>query len=189
MIHFDMYKRFVNEILQEINNLNKEAHVSLGCRFNTEFVPAENLGVKNATIWETTPNVSGRQCYNSYFFPVEDTSLNIMDKLLLHSNDFTKYLDGGSACHLNLDRVPTQQEAYYILMMSLKFGVNYWTYNCLVTCCNDCGYINPDTKKECTKCHSTNIQYATRVIGYLKRISNFSEGRQKEAGYRAYKDI
>lgn len=189
MMHLDMYKHFVNEMLQEINRLNKEAHMSFGCRFNTEFVPAENLGVKNATIWETTPNVSGRQCYNSYFFPVEDTSLNIMDKLLLHSTDFTKYLDGGSACHLNLDRVPTQQEAYYILMMSLKFGVNYWTYNCLVTCCNDCDYINPDTKKECTECHSTNIQYATRVIGYLKRISNFSDGRQKEAGYRAYKDI
>jgi ribonucleoside-triphosphate reductase len=30
------------------------------------------------------------------------------------------------------------------------------------------------------------VDHATRVIGYLKRVSNFSSGRQKEHGLRHY---
>ena len=54
------------------------------------------------------------------------------------------------------------------------------------TICNDCGYINTDTLDHCTECGSTDVDYGTRVIGYLKRISNFSEARQREAQKRFY---
>ena len=40
--------------------------------------------------------------------------------------------------------------------------------------------------KECPVCHSKNVDYMTRIIGYLKRISNFSQGRQEEAHRRYY---
>ena len=43
-----------------------------------------------------------------------------------------------------------------------------------------------DTETHCVKCGSTDVDYGTRVIGYLKRISNFSEARQREAGKRFY---
>jgi ribonucleoside-triphosphate reductase len=38
----------------------------------------------------------------------------------------------------------------------------------------------------CPECHSNNIDHGTRVIGYLKRISAFSSGRQKEHALRHY---
>ena len=42
--------------------------------FNTEFVPAENLGVKNAK-WDRADGLFvPRDCYNSYFYAVEDES-------------------------------------------------------------------------------------------------------------------
>ena len=34
--------------------------------------------------------------------------------------------------------------------------------------------------------HTTNLDYLTRVIGYMKRISNFSQARQQEAARRYY---
>lgn len=37
-----------------------------------------------------------------------------------------------------------------------------------------------------SKSGSKNVDYATRVIGYLKRISNFSQARQEEASRRFY---
>ena len=43
--------------------------------------------------------------------------------------------------------------------------------------------------KECPVCHSKNIDYLTRIIGYLKRVSNFSEARQSEAHRRFYAGI
>jgi len=42
---------------------------------------------------------------------------------------------------------------------------------------------------ECPECHSENVDYLTRVIGYMKRISNFSQARQKEADLRYYASV
>lgn len=39
---------------------------------------------------------------------------------------------------------------------------------------------------ECPKCKSKNVDYMTRIIGYLKRVSNFSQARQEEASRRYY---
>lgn len=74
----------------------------------------------------------------------------------------------------------------HLYKLCSKYGVQYWTTNVLCTICNDCGYINTDTENHCVKCGSADVDYGTRVIGYLKRISNFSEARQKEAGKRFY---
>jgi ribonucleoside-triphosphate reductase len=65
-------------------------------------------------------------------------------------------------------------------------GCNYFTFNVKNTVCNDCGYISKHTLDKCPHCGSTNLDYLTRVIGYLKRISSFAEPRQIEAEKRAY---
>ena len=39
---------------------------------------------------------------------------------------------------------------------------------------------------KCPKCGSEDIDYATRIIGYLKRVSKFSEARIKEESDRFY---
>lgn len=44
----EAYKNFVSKNLEVIYNANKAAKKEYGYMFNTEFVPAENLGVKNA---------------------------------------------------------------------------------------------------------------------------------------------
>lgn len=177
---------FFSQYLKEIYENNKEWKKLTGVKFNTEFVPAENLGVKNAK-WDKEAGLQApRGCYNSYFFPVEDDSYNIIDKLRLHGKENTQWLDGGSACHLNLEQLMSKEQAYDLICMAGKMGVNYWTFNVLMTLCNDCGFINVNTENHCTKCGSKDIDYATRVIGYLKRISSFSTERQKEAGLRIY---
>lgn len=177
---------FFSKYLKEIYESNKRWKEDTGVKFNTEFVPAENLGVKNAK-WDREAGLKApRDCYNSYFFPVEDDSYNIIDKLRLHGKENTQWLDGGSACHLNMEQLMSKEQAYELICIAGKLGVNYWTFNVLMTICNDCGFINVHTENHCTKCGSKDIDYATRVIGYLKRISSFSSERQKEAGLRIY---
>lgn len=177
---------FFSSYLKEIYERNQKWKEDTGVKFNTEFVPAENLGVKNAK-WDKEAGLKvPRACYNSYFFPVEDDSYNIIDKLRLHGKENTQWLDGGSACHLNMEQLMSKEQAYELICIAGKLGVNYWTFNVLMTICNDCGFINVNTENHCTKCDSKDIDYATRVIGYLKRISSFSTERQKEAGLRIY---
>ena len=180
------YPAYLKELLSFLSVSNKAALSEYGVRFNTEFVPAENLGVKNAK-WDKEAGLYvPRDCYNSYFYPVEDTKVNVLDKLKLYSKDIVQYLDGGSALHLNLEQMLSAEQFVHLYKLCSKYGVQYWTTNVLCTICNDCGYINTDTENHCVKCGSKDVDYGTRVIGYLKRISNFSEARQKEAGKRFY---
>lgn len=179
------YREFMQSILKTISDENKKAKTK-ELMFNTEFVPAENLGVKHANWDRKDGYVVPRDCYNSYFYAVEDTSLNILDKFKLHGKEYVKYLDGGSALHMNLEEHLTKDQYRNLLKVAAKEGTNYFTFNIPNTICNDCGHIDKRYLHKCPKCGSKNVDYATRVIGYLKRISNFSEARQKEAKQRFY---
>lgn len=186
----DEYKEFVNNILETINIANRKDKTR-ECMFNTEFVPAENLAAKNYS-WDkkdgywVSPN---RNLYSSYFYNPEDDSISVLDKMKLHGEDYVKYLDGGSAYHCNLQEHLSKEQYRQIMKVAAKYGCNYFTFNVKNTVCNDCGYISKHTLDVCPHCGSHNLDYLTRVIGYLKRISSFSEPRQVEANKRAYKDL
>ena len=180
-----VYESFIKEILGTISEENKKAKTK-ELMFNTEFVPAESLGVKHAK-WDKDDGYKvPRDCYNSYFYIVEDDSLNILDKFKLHGRNYVEKLDGGSALHMNLDEHLSKEQYRNLLKTASKEGTNYFTFNIPNMICNDCGTIDKRYLKECPKCHSNNVDYMTRVIGYLKRISNFSEARQEEANKRYY---
>lgn len=181
----DTYREFMQSILKTISDENRKAKTK-ELMFNTEFVPAENLGVKHANWDRKDGYFVPRDCYNSYFYAVEDTSLTILDKFKLHGKEYVTNLDGGSACHVNLEEHLTKDQYRNLLKVAATNGTNYFTFNIPNTICNDCGHIDKRYLHECPKCGSKNIDYATRIIGYLKRISNFSEARQKEASKRYY---
>lgn len=181
-----VYKNFLNKYLKAIYDENKAAKLKYGFMFNTEFVPAENLGVKNAK-WDRADGLFvPRDCYNSYFYIVEDESINALDKIMLHGHEVIQYLDGGSALHLNLEETPNKEGFIKLIHATATAGCNYFCFNIRITICNDCDHINKQTLFQCTKCNSANIDHATRVIGYLKRVTSFSAGRQKEHHLRRY---
>lgn len=180
------YKKFVNKYLKLIFDENKAAKNTYGYMFNTEFVPAENLGVKNASWDKEDGLLVNRDCYNSYFYIVEDDSTNSLDKIILHGNETIKYLDGGSALHLNLEETPNKEGFIKLLCATAKAGCNYFCFNIRITICNECSHIDKKTVFLCEQCNSTDVDHATRVIGYLKRVSNFSSGRQREHHLRHY---
>ena len=179
------YFNYGKKILKPIYEENKKAKTK-ELMFNTEFIPAENLGVKNAKWDKEDGYFSPRECYNSYFYKVEDDSCNIIDKFILHGKRLTKYLDGGSALHANLDEHLTQEQYQSLLLTAIKTGCSYFTFNIPNTICNKCGHISKHKLEKCEICGSYDIDYITRIIGYLKRISKFSKERQKEAQKRHY---
>lgn len=182
------YAGFVGEVLGMIEKYNQKYRTK-EVMFNCEMIPAENVGVKHAK-WDKEDGYSvTRACYNSYFYIVEDEKLNIIDKFQLHGNKYIKHLTGGSALHLNLEEHLSKEQYRNLFRVAASEGCNYFTFNIPNTVCNDCGHIDKRYLKECPVCHSKNIDYLTRVIGYLKRISNFSQSRQKEADKRYYAPI
>lgn len=179
------YIAYVDAVLSPIYAANRAARTS-ELMFNTEMVPAEGLGVKNVAWDKASKLYVPRDCYNSYFFVVEDPTLNVLDKLRFHGKAFTRYLDGGSACHINLDEHLTKEQYLLLLNASIRTGCNYLTFNVPNTLCNACGYISKHRLDACPKCGSRDLDYATRIIGYLKLISRFAHDRQIEANKRHY---
>ena len=180
----DDYKKFVQGVLGLIETQNK-AFRTKEAMFNCEMIPAENVGVKHAKWDKEDGYFVPRDCYNSYFYRVEDNSLTILDKFKLHGKPYIEHLTGGSALHMNLEHL-SEPQYRQLLRVAAQEGCNYFTFNIPNTICNDCGYIDKRYLHECPHCHSKNVDYLTRIIGYMKRVSNFSVPRQEEAHRRYY---
>ncbi len=182
------YVEFVQGVLGLVEKYNKKFRTK-DLMFNCEMIPAENVGVKHAK-WDREDHYFvPRDCYNSYFYVVEDQSLNVIDKFKLHGKKYIEHLTGGSALHCNLEEHLSQAQYRQLLRVAAVEGCNYFTFNIPNTICNDCGCIDKRYLSECPKCHSKNIDYLTRIIGYMKRISSFSAPRQKEAARRYYAKV
>lgn len=183
------YKKWLKCLFGQIKGMNKRASKEHGVRFNTEIVPAEGLGTKNP-MWDRKDGLKvNRDTYNSYLYRVEDDNLSVFDKMELHGGDIVKSLDGGSALHFNNDERLTRKQYRVILQSLASFGCNYFCENVKKTCCKDCGAIHANTLNYCIECGSRSVEYAVRIIGYLKKIKNFSAKRKLEEGARSYSGI
>ena len=186
----DEYRKFVQDILGLVETYNKKYYSKEdGLMFNCEMIPAENVGVKHAKWDREDGYFVPRDCYNSYFYVVEDKNTNVLDKFRLHGKNYIEHLTGGSALHCNLEEHLTKSQYRQLLRVAAKEGCNYFTFNIPNTVCEDCGHIDKRYLHECPKCHSKNVTWLTRIIGYLKNVKNFSEARQKEAAMRYYGNL
>ncbi|MDR0729632.1 MAG: anaerobic ribonucleoside-triphosphate reductase [Prevotellaceae bacterium] len=182
------YAAFAGATLGLIERYNRKYRTQ-DILFNCEMIPAENVGVKHAK-WDREDGYkTPRDCYNSYFYIVEDSRLNIVDKFRLHGHRYIAHLTGGSALHLNLEEHLSKAQYRHLLRVATLEGCNYFTFNIPNTVCNDCGHIDKRRLLACPACQSENLDYLTRIIGYMKRISHFSYPRQQEAVHRHYASV
>ena len=181
------YKQLAKDILGTIKKANKRDRTE-HTMYNTEFVPGENCSAK-LYAWDKRDGYlvpKGRNLYNSYFYIVEDPTIDPVKKFYYQGTGFATECDGGVALHNNLSEHLTKRQYRYLMDVAVKAGCNYFTYNIPNTICNACGHRDKRYLHECPECGSHNLDYETRIIGYLRRVSNFSEARQLEASRRAY---
>ena len=179
------YANFVERILSLIEHYNKK-YRSKDLLFNCEMIPAENVGVKHARWDREDGYYVPRDCYNSYFYVVENKNIDPIEKFRLHGRRYIDHLTGGSALHCNLEEHLSQAQYRHLLRVAAQEGCNYFTFNIPNTLCNHCGHIDKRYLSKCPHCESPDVDYLTRIIGYLKRVSNFSIDRQREAERRYY---
>lgn len=185
------YAKFCQLIFSTIQEQNK-LHKTKSCIFNTECVPAESLAAKNYK-WDKEDGYqvpTDTNLYASYIFKPNDSRLSVLDRIRLHGIDYIgEYLDGGAACHLNLENHLDKGQYYKILKYAAKVGCQYFTFNVPNSECNDCGFITKHPIDICPKCGSTHINLWDRPIGYLSKVKNWSEARQIERKTRIYDKI
>jgi ribonucleoside-triphosphate reductase len=105
----------------------------------------------------------------------------------MHGGEYIgDYLDGGAAAHINLDSHLSIKQYWDLINFAAQVGCQYFTFNIPNCQCDKCGFIAKQPFKVCPKCGSTKISLWDRVIGFLTKISNWSEGRQIEQKNRVY---
>lgn len=181
------YQEFVELIVGTISEQNV-LHSTEKYKFNTEFVPAEQLGSRNYN-WDKQDGYkvpSNRVLYNSYFYLADDPETTILEKFRLHGKRYTKKLDGGVGLHCNLEEHLSKEQYLKLIDYAIKEGTSYFTFNIPNTECLDCGHIEKIPVEKCPKCGSNNLTQWTRIIGYLRPIKCFDKYRQIEASTRIY---
>jgi ribonucleoside-triphosphate reductase len=186
------YSKFCQTIfgnIKEQNLLHKVTDGKHKLTFNTECVPAESLAIKNYN-WDKQDGYyvpENRNLYASYIYLPSDERVNILEKIRMHGKNYIgDYLDGGSAAHLNLDSHLSKEQYNTILKYAAEQGCQYLTFNVPNSECQDCGFITKTPICKCPKCNSEKISYYDRIIGYLTKIDNWSDGRKIEQKSRIY---
>ena len=185
------YEQFCNDIFSFIKEQNT-LHKTKDLMFNTEFTPCESAAIKmynrdrNDGYWVPKDT----NLYASYIYKPNDPHISLLDKIYLHGREFCgDNLDGGSAAHLNLEKHLSYEQYLKILKYAGDVGCKYLTFNVVNSECEDCHYIAKEPFDICPKCGSKKVSHYDRVIGYLTKISNWSEGRQIEQKTRVYSSI
>lgn len=182
------YSQFCSELFSFIKECNQE-HKTKELSFNTECVPAESLAIKNYN-WDKADGYVvpfDRNLYASYIYLPSDNSTSILEKIRMHGSRYIgEYLDGGSAAHINLNEHPDVIQCRMILEYAAKEGCQYFTFNVPNSECQECGHITKHPISKCPHCGSEKISYYDRIIGYLTKIDNWSDGRQEEQKTRVY---
>lgn len=152
---------------------------------------AESLAIKNYD-WDKADGYivpSNRNLYASYIFVPSDESISVLEKIKLHGQNYIgDKCDGGSACHVGLKEHLSTEQYKKILKYAADNKCQYFTFNIPNCECDDCGFIAKQPFDKCPKCGSTKVSLYDRVIGFMTKIKNWSEGRQIEQKTRVYSD-
>lgn len=187
----DEYKNFLKLVFGTVKEQNKIHSINdknRPFRFNSEAIPGENLAVKFYE-WDKNDGYfvpEDQNLYSSYFFLQWDDKMSVLEKLRLHGKYINSSCDGGQACHIHMDEHLSEEQYSKILDYCVKEGVNYFTFNVPMSECKSCGHVVNAPVDKCPKCGSDHIDYWTRIIGYLRPVSNWSSARNKEFKKRVF---
>ena len=186
---YKQFCQFIFGTIKSLNTKNSGKYFGHTVTLNTECVPAESLAIKNYN-WDKEDGYwvpEDTNLYASYIFKPNDKTISVLEKLVLHGKDYIgDYLDGGSASHINIDHHFSKEQYDKLLHFAAEVGCQYFTFNCVNSECEDCGYISKEPFDVCPKCGSSKVSNYDRIIGYLTKINNWSAGRQIEQKTRVY---
>jgi ribonucleoside-triphosphate reductase len=189
---YSKFCQFIFSTIKDLNTVHSGKFNDHKLTFNTEQIPAESLAAKNYN-WDKEDGYwvpDDTNLYASYIFKPNDPSTTVLEKIRMHGRDYIgDYLDGGSACHINLDSHLSTEQYKHLLTYAARVGCSYITFNIPMTECKDCGHIVNAPVDVCPHCGSKRLKFYTRIIGYLTAVTNWANPRKVEFEDRVFAHI
>ena len=170
--------RFACRILDEINALKDEWAKDKDYSVNIEAVPGESCNVKLAVEDHLLyPEAKDYYIYGNQWIPLRE-QCTLQEKIRLGAMLDVK-CGGGQIAHINVDgHFANEEQSWQLLNHIAKSGVIYFAFNSKIKECEDGHHWVAD--EHCPKCGKIASEEYTRIVGFLRPQSSFSQERKKE---------
>ena len=182
-------KAFALKVMELMREKLLKYQEETGNLYNLEATPAEGTSYRLAKIdKEKYPDIftQGKEhpyYTNSTWLPVNFTES--ITYLLDHQNELQCNYTGGTVAHLFLGEKPESERLKSFLKAVFeRYKLPYISITPTFSVCPECGYIEGE-QAVCPKCGSECEVYS-RVVGYLRPVSNWNDGKKEEFKDRNY---
>jgi len=191
--------RFAIKVMDFMRSKMEQYQTDTGHIYNLEATPAEGTSYRLARIDKMQyPDImvanekayqSGAQPYytNSTQLPVNFTD-DLFESLRLQDDLQAKYT-GGTVFHtfLGESQLPTSSVKQLIKKVTANFRLPYITLSPTFSICPDHGYIFGE-HFQCPKCETQGVEQKctvfSRIVGYLRPVEQWNQGKQEEYSAR-----
>jgi len=177
-------KDFAVKVLRFMRAKTLEFQEETGNIYNLEATPAEGTSHSLARIdKEKYPDIVTAGEKVPYYTNSTHLPVNYTDDLfdaLRHQDDLQVLYTGGTVFHAFLGERVTDAEACKLLVRRIaeNFRLPYYTITPTFSICVDHGYLGGEHFK-CPQCGRQTEVYS-RVVGYLRPVQNWNQGKQEE---------
>jgi ribonucleoside-triphosphate reductase len=185
---------FALEVLDFIREKLIEFQNETGNFYNLEAIPAESTSYRLAlldkkfypdlkTEYGKLGNIKNPFYTNSVHLPVHH-SLDIFEYLDLVDEMQTKFT-GGTVVHLFVGEEIEDYEVVKNLVKKIcyNYKLPYFSITPTFSVCPNCGYLSGKIEV-CPKC-SSECEVYSRIVGYLRPVSQWNDGKKEEFKYRS----
>ncbi len=177
-------KEFAREILLFMRTKITQYQEKTGNLYNLESTPAEGTSYRLARLdRKEHPFIhasgNGSPYYtNSTQLPVDYAS--DLYTALKHQDDLQTLYTGGTVFHMFLkEEAPSIQTVKNLIKkVTASYKLPYFTLTPTFSICSEHGYMRGKVER-CPYCNSV-MEVFSRVVGYLRPVSNWHEGKQEE---------
>lgn len=182
-------KTFALQVLDFMRRRLIQYQEETGNLYNLEATPAEGTSYRLAKIDKQkysdifTQGKENPYYTNSTWLPVGFTES--IQYILNHQDEIQSKYTGGTVQHLFLGEKPEPAKLKtFIKKVFENYKLPYISITPTFSICIECGYIEGE-HNQCPQCGSECEVYS-RVVGYLRPVSNWNDGKKEEFKERTY---
>lgn len=177
-------RKFSVKVLDFMRNRITEFQEETGHIYNLEATPAEGTSYRLAKLDRTNyPKIITSGNGIPYYTNSTQLPVNYTDDVfwaLQHQEELQRKYTGGTVFHTFLGESPNDGETTKLLVKKIasNFALPYFTITPTFSVCPSHGYIKGE-HFNCPTCKSKSEVFS-RVVGYIRPVQDWNEGKQKE---------
>ncbi len=106
---------------------------------------------------------------------------SLIDRIKIEE-DFFDILDGGNIHHIFLSEYNSDYKGLKEFAMNVikNTKIGYFSFTKILTACKDCYHVEQSKLDTCTSCGSKNVDYISRITGYLSNLQSWNAAKKQE---------